>query len=92
MVHVPTWRDHVRRALGFRSLVPNVDAKPEAKGMPGWFMTQVNIDISFADRVRFLVSGRARMLIEHRSQHAAVRRGERRGADHPLTFRQARTL
>lgn len=66
MEHIPTWRDHARRLLGFRRNFPDVDANEKAAIMPGWFRTVVNVHVSFGDRVRLLVSGRMRVDIENR--------------------------
>jgi len=66
MTHIPTWRDHARRLFGFRRNFPDVDANEKAAIMPGWFKTDVNVYLSFGDRVRVLVSGRMRVDIENR--------------------------
>lgn len=54
--------------LGFgRHDFSSIDEDLEAAKLPGWFRTDVMIYVSFMDRVRLLISGKATMQIENRS-------------------------
>jgi hypothetical protein len=54
--------------LGYRAQWPeSIDDHPKAKGMPGWFSTKVFIGVSWGDRLRLLLSGRALVRLECRA-------------------------
>jgi hypothetical protein len=59
MVYVPNWQDKIQRAL-FPS-GPYVET-PELEGGKDGLCSYVNIDLSFADRIRAFVSGRIQVI------------------------------
>jgi hypothetical protein len=52
----PTLAQRVARLLGFKFHLGEEPSGIDA--LPGWAQTKINLHISFADRVRLLVSGR----------------------------------
>jgi hypothetical protein len=57
MEYVPNRRERFWRAMGYRSKHP--DLPEEAEKLPGWIATDIRVHISFMDRLRLLVSGKA---------------------------------
>lgn len=63
--YTPTFKERFWRALGYHSRVP--EFPPEAPQLNGWIMTNVEVHVDFADRLRLLVSGEAKIRIETRT-------------------------
>lgn len=93
----PSLSVRVWRRLGFRPRHPEVPEHVDlggvtlrASALPGWMLTHVDLHVSLGDRLRLLVSGRARVRVETRSEREPgdahswssfeVRRPGRRGA------------
>ena len=63
MVYVPTVAERFWRNMGYRRYPSELPE--DARAMPGWAMTNIHLSVSFADRVRLLLSGKIRIDCEH---------------------------
>ncbi len=57
MVYTPNRRERFWRAMGYHSRHP--DLPEEAEKLSGWVATDIRVHVSFWDRIRLLVSGKA---------------------------------
>jgi hypothetical protein len=70
-IYTPTFAERFWRVMGYRSHRPEMSETGEQ--LPFWIMTNVRLNVSFLDRIRLLISGKAIVRVEVRTDAAVAR-------------------